>query len=351
MTTRGNEGNDGSGPAARGNTPLADTDDERTLERILRGAGPRDAPPPPAMQDVRAAVEAEWRAIVAGRQARTRRWVWPVAAGVAAAALGVAVLLNRPAAPLEIVATVDRFNGIAEHRGSASDAWRPVAVGTTLRQQDEVRTTGDGRLALTLASGLSLRVDRESRLAFADLRHAALETGAVYVDSGPTAAKRPAALEIETRYGSVSHLGTQYEARLEDESLVVSVREGRVSVEHGADRVEGTAGERLVINQGRSVERSWLASSAPSWSWTGEIAPAYRLEGQSLHQFLEWAARETGREVRYADGAARTHASTLELHGSVEGLTPDQALTAVLATTSLPVDVDSTRIEVRDRVR
>jgi ferric-dicitrate binding protein FerR (iron transport regulator) len=302
------------------------------------------------MQDVRAAVEAEWRAIFDSRQARVRRWAWQIAAGVAAAALGVAVLLNRPAAPLQIVASVDRLNGAAEHRASSSDDWLPLSAGSTLRTQDEIRTAGDGRLALTLASGLHLRVDRASQLAFNDVRQAALGTGAVYVDSGPTSAARPAALEIATPYGSVSHLGTQYEARLEGDSLVVSVREGRVSVARGADRVEGVAGERLVINDG-PVERSFLAGTASSWSWTGEVAPAYRLEGQSLHRFLEWAARETGREVRYADGAARDDASALELHGSVEGLTPDQALTAVLATTSLPVDVGSTRIDVGDRIR
>jgi ferric-dicitrate binding protein FerR (iron transport regulator) len=351
MTTPGNDDSDGSGAVTRGGAPLPESDDERTLERILRGAGPRDVPSAAAMQDVRAAVEAEWRAIVESRHARVRRWAWPVAAGVAAAALGVAVLLNRPSAPLEIVATVERLDGGAELRGSASQGWQPVTVGATIRQEQEVRTTGTGRLALALANGLRVRVDHESQLAFADLGHAALEAGAVYVDSGPTSANPPAALEIDTRYGRVSHLGTQYEARIDGDSLVVSVREGRVSVERGADRVEGAAGERLVINDGRPVERSLLARSAPDWSWTGEIAPAYRLEGQSLYQFLEWAARETGREVRYAGGAARDDASAVELHGSVDGLTPDQALTAVLATTSLPVDIGSTRIEVGDRVR
>jgi ferric-dicitrate binding protein FerR (iron transport regulator) len=350
MTTRGDQGN-GSGEATSNATRGGGTDDERTLERILLGAGPRDVPPAAAMQDVRAAVEAEWREIVDSRQAQRRRWTWPIAAGVAAAALGVAVLLSRPAAPLEIVASVDRLNGSAQHRGSTSDAWLPLNAGAVLREQDQVRTTGDGRIALTLASGLHLRVDRASELTLADLRHAALESGAVYVDSGPASPTGPAALEIETPYGNVSHLGTQYEARLEGTSLVVSVREGRVSVAHGADRVEGAAGERLVINDGQSVERSRLDGSSSSWSWTGEIAPAYRLEGQSLHQFLEWAARETGRELHYADSAARGDASSLELHGSVDGLTPDQALTAVLATTSLPVDVGSTRIEVGDRVR
>jgi ferric-dicitrate binding protein FerR (iron transport regulator) len=332
-------------------TPEDPANDERTLERILRSTGPRDVPPAPGLQEVRAAVEAEWRSIVQSRQSRTRRWAWPLVAGIAASAIGVLVLLNRPAAPREIVATVDRLDGVVEHRGSTADEWQAVTAGAALREHEQIRTADDARLALTLGSGLQLRIDRGSTLAFNDLGHAALDAGAVYVDSGPPAANRAPALEITTPHGSVSHLGTQYEARLDGDALVVSVREGRVSVVHGAARVEGAAGEQLVIGDGRPVERLSLAGNATSWAWTGEIAPAYRVEGQTLHEFLEWAARETGREIRYADGAARDDASTLELHGSVEGLTPDQALTAVLATTSLPVTIDPTRIEVGDRLR
>jgi len=332
-------------------TPADEATDERTLGGILRNTGPRDVPAVPGMQEVRAAVEAEWRSVVRSRQARTRRWAWPLVAGIAASAIGVFVLLNRPAAPREIVATVDRLDGTVEHRGSPADDWQAVTAGATLREHEQIRTAGDARLALTLKSGLQLRMDRASTLALNDLAHAALDAGAVYVDSGPPAANRAPALQLTTPQGSVSHLGTQYEARLDGDALVVSVREGRVSVVHGADRVEGTAGERLVIGNGRPVERSSLAGNAVSWGWTGEIAPAYRVEGQTLHQFLEWAARETGREIRYADGAARDDAGTLELHGSVDGLTPDQALAAVLATTSLPVTMDSNRIEVGDRLR
>jgi len=332
-------------------TPAGQPNDEPTLERILRNMGPREMPTAPGMQEVRAAVEAEWRSVVQSRRTHTRRRAWPVAAGIAAAAIGVVVLLNRPAATPEIVATIDRLDGTVEHRGSPEGDWQPVIAGAALREHEQIRTASDARLALTLSSGLKLRIDRASTLAFNDLAHAALDAGAVYVDSGPPAATRAPALQITTPHGSVTHLGTQYEARLAGDALVVSVREGRVSVVHGADRVEGSAGERLVIGDGRPVERSSLAGTATTWGWTGEIAPAYRLEGQTLHQFLAWAARETGREIHYADGAVRDDASTLELHGSVDGLTPDQALTAVLASTSLPVTIDSTRIEVGDRLR
>jgi ferric-dicitrate binding protein FerR (iron transport regulator) len=324
--------------------------DERAIERILRDAGPRERPTTADANDVRAAVEAEWRAIVDRRRARTRRWALPLAAGVAAAAVGVAVLVNRPAAPLETVATVERLDGAVEQRPADSRSWHRLAPGASVRERDEIRTSAGARVALRLASGLELRLDRGSQLAFGDHAHATLAAGAVYVDSGSRPPAQAAAFEVVTSHGSVRHLGTQYEARLGDGVLVVSVREGRVSVARSADRLEGAAGERLVIGNDRVV-RSSVARSDPGWGWTGEIAPPYRLEGRTLQQFLDWAARETGREVRFADSAARDEAVALELHGSIEGLTPDEALTAVLATTSMPVAVGSDRIDVGARVR
>jgi len=61
--------------------------DDLAIERILRAAGPRVPPPAEAMEEVRAAVRAEWRDVVDSRR-RTRRFVsLAAAAGLAAAAL------------------------------------------------------------------------------------------------------------------------------------------------------------------------------------------------------------------------------------------------------------------------
>jgi hypothetical protein len=61
----------------------------------------------------------------------------------------------------------------------------------------------------------------------------------------------------------------------------------------------------------------------------------FAIDNRTLAEFLEWAARETGRRVVYASAAAQHAAQSLKLHGSIEGLKPDTALSAVLATTDL----------------
>jgi ferric-dicitrate binding protein FerR (iron transport regulator) len=323
-------------------------DQEADLERILHDVGARAQPTHAMFDEVRAAVEAEWRTVVAERAPKAKRWPWAVAAGVAAAALGVAVLLQPPSAPPALVATIARVSGAVEARDSVSGPWYAVEQGSTLLEGTELRTIGGARVALDFASGLSMRMDRDSQLALNDVAHASLDAGAVYVDSGTAGSARHAPLEIETSQGSVTHLGTQYEARLDAQRLVVTVREGRVSVARGSDRVQGAAGERLTIGAG-GFERSRVGLQGGDWAWAGEIAPAYAVEGRSLQEFLAWVGRETGREIDYSDANARDAAVRLVLHGSVDGLTPEQALEAVLATAGMPVSVGEDRIRVETR--
>jgi ferric-dicitrate binding protein FerR (iron transport regulator) len=321
-------------------------DDEQALGRILGEAGARASAPADVRDSVRAAVHAEWQTVVASRKPRPRRWLPAAGAAIAAAAvLGISLLMLRPEVAPATVASVVRTVGTAELRAPGEVAWQPLSSGAILIAGSELRTPGEGRVALALASGLSLRLDGGSRLAFSDGAHATLASGAVYVDSGHEPANRAAPLEIETSHGRVAHLGTQYEARLAVDALVVSVREGRVSVATGARVIEGSAGERLTIGPG-GVQRTNVAVQADDWQWAGAIAPGFEIEGRSLEAFLAWAARETGRTLEFADETARAAAAELTLHGSIDGLDPQQALETVLATTDLGVAVGPQRIEV-----
>jgi len=324
-----------------------DENSEVEVGRILGDVGARSQPPREMFDDVRAAVEAEWRSVVEQRTSQRRRWLWPAAAGIAAAAVLVSLLLERTGSPPALVATVSRVTGAAEIRAGSGD-WRVLASGASLHEGDELQTSGGSRLALELADGLSVRMDHDSRLALNDEQHATLGLGAVYVDSGLEGAAAHAPLEIRTAQGTVSHLGTQYEARLDPDRLVVSVREGRVSVEHGSDRIQGAAGERLIIGPA-GMERTTIEARGGDWAWAGEIVPSYAIEGRSLQDFLAWAARETGRSIDYRSADMRDAAGRLVLHGSIDGLTPEQALEAVLATTELQVDVDSSLIRIEGR--
>ena len=58
----------------------------------------------------------------------------------------------------------------------------------------------------------------------------------------------------------------------------------------------------------------------------------------------EYFARETGRTIVYATPGVAQRAREGALRGSVEGLTPDEAVVAVLSTTSLRPTLEAERI-------
>lgn len=317
-------------------------DDESDIARLLAKTGPRTRPPVASVDEVRNAVEAEWRRQVDARAARRRYTGWAVAAGVAVAAVGA--WLARPLYLPEhgAVATVARVVGDVRVESSRG-RWEPLSAGSAVESGAVLSTGAGGRAALDLESGMQLRLDVGTRLALNGVDEATLSRGAVYVDSGTAADS--ARFILETPAGAVRHLGTQYSAAFGDGALRVGVREGRIEVTGKRASVIAGAGELLVIDEGR-VTRSALARDAPEWDWVANVVPPFEIEGRTVHEFLAWASRETGHDVAYASPDVEQLANRVTLSGTVEGLPPRQAVDAVLATTSLSAHVADGRIEV-----
>jgi len=319
--------------------------EDDAIARLLKDAGGRDQPEAALAASVRAAVESEWRGIVAARQRRHRLTTWAAVAGAAAAAAVIWLVLplsgERPA-----VATLVTASGVVEYRDGPRADWLPLAAGTPISMGQAIRTTGSSLAALELASGVELRLDHASRLAFDERDLASLEQGAAYVDSGRAPAALAGGFALHTTAGTVRHLGTQYEARLAEDRLRVAIREGSVRIETPGGAVSGVAGEQLLIDQD-GVTRSDLPAHDPAWDWVGAVAPAFAIEGRTLTEFLRWAARETGRDVAYASADVEREAARIVLRGSIEGLRPDESIAAVSSTTGLDIGLDGGHIEVR----
>lgn len=321
-----------------------DAPDDADVAALLRVVGARPTASAQAMAEVQAAVAAEWRASVAARQRRRRVVGWATAASVTVAALGVWLVRPMLQAEPQVVASLTRVVGsVEQNRGDGR--WTPLGAAGSIESGTEVRTATGGRAALQLASGVELRLDSRTRLAFQDTTHARLAQGAVYVDSGSPSGVPSPEFELDTPAGRIAHLGTQYEARIQDGSVRVGVREGRVRLSHGSADVVGSAGESLTV-RGDEVIRAPLARTAAEWGWIADVTPPFDIEGRSVEDFLVWAARQTGRTVVYASPDAAQQARSVTLSGTVAGLTPDEAVPAVLSTTSLATQVGTEHIRV-----
>lgn len=318
------------------------------LERVLKSAGLRETPPAEVERAVRDHVKSDWRDVVAERNRRgRRRAAWALAAGVAAAAVGTWAIAPRFATAPVAVAAVTAAAGELRVTSGWLDGWHAVTAGQALLQGQVLEAGPGGRGALALPGGISARIDRGSRLVVAAGDRLVLERGTIYVDSGSAPA---APLAVVTPAGTVSHVGTQYEVRLLDAAVQVSVRDGTVEWRSKAGEVaRSTSGERLTIADDGGVKRSNVPSYGAAWDWTLEAAPPIDIEGMPLSGFLAWAARETGRDVAYASPGIEREAAGILVHGSIAGLTPPQALDAVLATTNLRARVAGASLVVEGR--
>ena len=335
------------------NSSANSPNDDVGIEQLLREVGPRDAPSADVEAAVRRAVHGEWRNMI-DQRARRKRWVgYGMAAGVAAVLLSAALLFRQSPAPIAqpaLVAAVVRVysqtNAGVVQASTDGSLWRDVRAGELLKSGAQLRTDAATRAALDFGNGLSMRVDSGSLLTLASADRAELARGRIYIDAPPA---HHVPLTVQTKFGEIQHLGTQYQAGVADETLVISVREGRVALAAGRDTLQVDAQESIELVVGGAVTRQSIAPNDPNWRWVALVAPAFDIENVTLADFLAWVARETGRTVRYASPQAREEAQRLILRGSVRGLNPDQALDAVLATTRFLHDSGAASIEIRLR--
>ncbi|MFQ5877021.1 MAG: FecR family protein [Acidobacteriota bacterium] len=319
-------------PGGAGGEPRDSRDD--AVARLLRLAGPRPAVPGAVTERVRTAAHAHWRATVLAQ--RRRRFITRALIPVAAAAsLAVALALLRwppigsPRVGDTAVATLVRVDGeMRRPSGAGARIGEPLASGA------ELETGESGRAALRLASGHSVRLDTDTRLRVLSPSVLILSHGAVYVDSwgSPGAAQR---IEVRTRLGVVRDIGTRFEVRVLERGLRLRVREGAASLERDGRSHPALEGVQLTVGEDGGVTAREVPVYGPEWDWILRVTPPFELEGSTLRDYLDWLAGETGLRVRLADRAVEDEASTVILHGSVEGLRPDETPSAVLPTCGL----------------
>ena len=307
---------------------------------LIRLAGRRPGVPPDRAARVKVAVREQW--IDQVRQGRRRRRMWAAAAVAAAASLALAIpfLGGRPgsdAVPPRTAATVESLQGsgwIAADRGGREAARRPLKRGDVVTSRSRVGSDEGGRVALRLSTGHSLRLDRGTVLRIEEASDVMLEAGSVYVDSGDGAA-RAGSRVMRTRLGVVREIGTLYEVRLTDGGLRVRVREGRVALDVGSQVREVAAAGELALGEDGTVASRRIAIHGPEWDWIAPVTTVPELDGMNPRALLEWVARERGWRLRFdTEELART-AGRITLDGSLERLSLDQALDAVLPTCGL----------------
>lgn len=313
-------------------------------ERVLREGLRVESLTPEAMSRVRATTEAEWRALY--RQKSRRRWPYAVAASAVLFCLLGGLLFLGTGADKDagdVAARLVRFESAGVAEIHAVRRAERLVDGAVLRSGHRYWSAGQSLLQLEGGGNLRLAADSFIEiLAKADVR---LESGEFYVDIPP--GSRPNVEFIaRTPAGEFRHVGTQFALTVNNLETRLRVREGIVHWLADADESTVSAGNEVVFTNGTKVAERAIETSGPEWDWTARSTPDFDIEDRPLGEFLEWVARESGRKLTFVDERARKKIASIRTHGSIQGLTPLQALSAVMAATELRCDLPDGQIQV-----
>ena len=320
------------------------------LEDLLLHASPRPVPAPEELVAAKAAVRDEWRAATTRRVHRRRLANLAIAASVIAGIFAVLNVLRVPAVDVVQVATIEKSFGPVYLLGDQAELRPTRDLSDVMSGQTIV--TGDGAgLALTWGDGGSLRADENTRVRFTSSEAVFLEDGRVYFDSqssliaGIDAGDVPA-FTVQTEYGDIRHLGTQYMTDVARDRLVVSVREGKVTVDGTYHDETISSGQQATFTGPQRPSILSISRAGQAWDWIGRTTPAADVDGRSLHEFLVWISREMGLELRF-EGHAEAVAQAAILKGTID-TEPANALRLRLATAALEWRIEEGVIYITD---
>jgi len=286
------------------------------VEALLARAMPRAAPPPEVVEEVRALIRSEWRAVAASHRRRRRLTGFAIAATVTlAVAVPLMTLHESGIAPVN-VAKIARGYGAIYLQGSGP-ALDSASAGSIVETGQTLTTAANAGVALAWHDGGSLRIDRNTKVEVLGISEIYLHSGRVYFDSA--AAANGSRLTIRTPHGVVTHTGTQYMTETTPAGLIISVREGRVEVDSARHDQTVVEGQRVEIFGDGPATVTNTSGVGAEWEWIEAVAPRADLVGKSTYEFLHWVARETGYALRFTSQSAEELARSTLLVGEIDG--------------------------------
>ncbi len=325
---------------------------DEMLDSLFQHASRRPRAPAEVEAAIRAATYTEWQKV--SRQRKHRRYLagFAVAASIILA-VTLVVSLQKPApSPVatDQLAQLDAQSGeVFVHDLRDDDSTAHLLKNNTLFAGQVISTNAGARLALAWNSGESIRLDENSKLALLSVSEIELISGRVYIDTHH-ATGTGRSFVIQTVAGPIRHVGTQYLAGIEGQTVILAVREGEVLLGAGKSDIRIQKGELASVGPSGRPDIRPIEVFGTMWEWTSLVTPELILDGMSAFDLIRWAGRETGHEVEFIDAATQDLAMETDLRGRVS-LTPERALELVLQTSDIEaVSVDG-RILVRMRTR
>ena len=332
----------------------SDIRSDEALEALFAKAAARPLPRADREEQIRERVRAAWQQGVRSRQRRRNNY-FAMAASVAIAAI-IGVLLYQPRlAPVDgsPVAMVEKRFGDLRIADASGIPYYPAPGAFAVSPGQSINTGSNAGMALSWSNGGSLRLDEHTNLTLVSANEIYLQRGRIYFDSNAGAQfgnKNTGTLSIRTDHGFVTPLGTRYVTQHMNDKLMVMVRQGEVSVKNANFTATALGGQRLLVAGQEAPSVVPVSAYGDEWRWIEKTTPAWNTDGKTIHEFLSWVSRESGREFRFDSSSAENLARTESLigYGQVD-LEPSIALRVVLMTTDLDWSIEEGVVIVKEK--
>ncbi len=308
---------------------------DEDIARLISAAGARPRLTELESARLRRAATAAWEAEV--RRQRSRRRV--AVSGVAASLLAVVAVAWWIGAAQQIAEPAPAIADVVLTRGSLAASSTDGTVshlraGDRVRVGDRLAAAPAAAAALELTNGVGLRIDGGTVIVMDAADALRLEAGRLYADSGGSH-DAGRSVTVRTTEAVIRDIGTRFQVIAANEQTRVLVRDGQVRVRSETAEVEAHPGDAVDVADDGSMARDRVAADHPDWDWIQIVAAAPDIDGRPVIELLRWVAAEAGRTLVFADSGAEAGAARIVLSGSIKGLTPLQALDAMLQATDL----------------
>jgi hypothetical protein len=308
------------------NTNAAGEQHMDDIGQLVRFVGGRDTVPADRYGSARENVRMHWEQVVEEqRQPRLTRHhrVVALAASVLVAVVATSSWLRTGNVPMpDVLATVERVTGPAHMNNEL------LVPGDTLTSDARIETSSDGRIALRLSGGQSLRIDRSSEVILHAGNRLSLQGGGLYIDTESMTKAAP--IMVVTSLGQALDVGTQYQVRYVDDVLTIGVREGQVEFTRPNRQKLAVGSGRFVDLAIDGTERERRASvNDPAWNWVEAVAPPFDIDGATLHEYLSWYVRQRGLQLEWSDQQSEQRAQAIRLSGSIADSSLEEGLNIV----------------------
>jgi len=320
---------------------------DKHIDEVLSEASPRPVPGNSRKEEIYGELRSEW---IASNQLVKRKRQYLISGIAASLVAALVVVTQLDTGIMDPVASPDAV--LARSAGAQTtlngrpiDEVIPVNAPLRFKSGDIIETGADSAIAIGWSTAGSLRMSAGSEVTLVSNEGIRLTSGEIYYDSRSFNSSDTTPIEVETEFGTIHHVGTQFLASVDSAGARISVREGQVTFENETKSVVINSGESAHIDRALFATTSPITPNDDAWAWAPLIAPDWNVDGRSTMEIIHWLARETGLAVEFESEVASRYATTDRIRGIGE-IEPIRAMSIIPVATELRFEINDAAIRI-----